>query len=421
MRIAVHDFAGHPFQVQLSRELARNGHSVSHLYLRDLPGPKGTLEALPNDPASFSSVPVSLGAPLAKYSMIKRHFAHRQYARALAASIADRRPDVVLSANTPIDVQHYLLRECQKRGVAFVHWMQDLYCMAVRSVLKQKLGPCGAPLAWHYDRLERQVCETSNGVVFITSDFLTAVSRMGIKPAQSYVIENWAPLDDLVPAPKNNLWSARHQLTGKLVFLYSGTLGLKHKPELLFRLAEALEDRDDAVVVVITEGLGRNWLEQQMRRSPKKNLLLMDFQAYAEMPEVLSAADVLVAILEQEAGVFAVPSKVLSYLCAGRPVLLAAPEANLAARTVARARAGITVNPNDIPGLVGAARFLAGNPDRRACMGANAIQYAKTAFDIRAIANRFEFILREAVETAGRRAPASERYSPAYPEIAANS
>ena len=32
MKIIVHDYAGHPFQVQLSRRLASRGHEVLHLY-----------------------------------------------------------------------------------------------------------------------------------------------------------------------------------------------------------------------------------------------------------------------------------------------------------------------------------------------------------------------------------------------------
>ena len=48
-------------------------------------------------------------------------------------------------------------------------------------------------------------------------------------------------------------------------------------------------------------------------------------------------------MIEADAGKFAVPSKVPSYMCAGRPILLAAPKENLAARTVARANAGIVV------------------------------------------------------------------------------
>ncbi|HVN04245.1 MAG TPA: glycosyltransferase family 4 protein [Bryobacteraceae bacterium] len=415
MRIVVHDFAGHPFQVQLSRELAANGHSVAHVYLKDLPGPKGPLQRSPGDAPSFRAVPLTLGAPLDKYSMWKRHFAHRRYARALTAFIERERPDVFLSANTPIDVQDHVRGECRRRGIAFVHWMQDLYCMAVRSVLAKKLGSVGGLLARHYDRLERSVCESSDAVVFITPDFLTAASQMGFHPARNYVIENWAPLDDLPPVAKRNSWSKRHGLADKLVFLYSGTLGLKHKPELLYEMAAALEDRSDALVVVVSEGLGRSWLERKLQEAPLKNLLLMDFQPYAAMPEVLGAADVLLAVIEKEAGVFAVPSKVLSYFCAGRPVLLAAPEANLAARTLRRAQAGMAVDPGDTGSFIDAARRLAANPEMRLALADNARRYATTTFDIKSIAARFDAILREAVD--GLALPA-QTFDPAYSRAA---
>ena len=36
MRILVHDYAGHPFQVQLSRALAQRGHDVLHAYCASL-------------------------------------------------------------------------------------------------------------------------------------------------------------------------------------------------------------------------------------------------------------------------------------------------------------------------------------------------------------------------------------------------
>ena len=55
------------------------------------------------------------------------------------------------------------------------------------------------------------------------------------------------------------------------------------------------------------------------------SLRCLGFQPFEVLPDVLGSADVLVAILEPDAGVFSVPSKVLSYFCAGRPVLLAVP------------------------------------------------------------------------------------------------
>ena len=40
MRIVVHDYAGHPNQVYLSRELARRGHQVLHLYAGSFETPR---------------------------------------------------------------------------------------------------------------------------------------------------------------------------------------------------------------------------------------------------------------------------------------------------------------------------------------------------------------------------------------------
>jgi len=63
-------------------------------------------------------------------------------------------------------------------------------------------------------------------------------------------------------------------------------------------------------------------------------------------PKMLGASDVFLAHDEREAGPeFRVPSKTLSYLCAGRPIVLAATAENLAAKIVQALGPGIVVAP----------------------------------------------------------------------------
>ena len=64
-------------------------------------------------------------------------------------------------------------------------------------------------------------------------------------------------------------------------------------------------------------------------------------------------------ILDADAGAFCVPSKVLSYMCAGRAVLGAMPRQNLAARVVVDQNAGRVVEPDDVAGFRAAAIELA--------------------------------------------------------------
>ena len=108
---------------------------------------------------------------------------------------------------------------------------------------------------------------------------------------------------------------------------------------------------------------------------------------------MLASADVLVAILEPDAGIFSVPSKVLSYLCAGRAVLAAMPVENLAARIIAREDAGRVADPADAESFVARARELLADGALRARLGANARAYAEDRFRIADIGDRFERIL----------------------------
>ena len=124
-------------------------------------------------------------------------------------------------------------------------------------------------------------------------------------------------------------------------------------------------------------------------------------------PDILGAADVLVALLEPTAGTFSVPSKVLSYLCAGRPILAAIPPENLAARTIERAGAGLVV-PADRRGVVPRGRQAA--PHRRGrCAprpGDGRRAYAEATFDTEVITDRFQDVIERAVR---RRSSATGR------------
>lgn len=101
----------------------------------------------------------------------------------------------------------------------------------------------------------------------------------------------------------------------------------------------------------------------------------------------------MIAILEPDAGVFSVPSKVLTYHCAGRALLAAMPGENLAARLIARERTGLVVDPRDGPAFLDAAQQLLDDRAAREQMGSRARAYAERAFDIGAIASRFEALM----------------------------
>ncbi len=390
MRILVHDHCGHPFQVQLSRELARRGHDVLHAHCVNFTTGKGSLERLDDDPPDLRIEGIDLGEPFAKYSFFKRMGQERRYGALLVERAARFAPEVVLSGNTPLLSQAAIAAWCNARGIRGIHWLQDVISAAMRRAARGRLPVLGGALGSSFALLERRVVRRADAVVAISDDFRPVLTRWGVPADVIHVIPNWAPLDELPERPRSNAWSEQHGPSDRFVFLYAGTLGIKHNPELLLQLAM---HHPDARVIVISEGRGADWLTRRIRERSIDNLELLPFQPWHAMPDVLATADVLVAILEPEAGAFSVPSKVLSYHCAARPILAAIPRENLAARIITDAGSGLVTDPHDTDAFVAAATHLATDDELRSGSARQARAYAERTFDIDRITTAFEAVL----------------------------
>lgn len=394
MRLLIHDFVGHPFQVELSRNLARRGHSILHVYCASLrTTPQGNLVRHPDDPALFTVEGLTV-AGYDRENLFARWQGDHRYGRRLVEVVRRFQPDVILSANAPLDAQAMLQQAAHRAHIPVVYWLQDLIGEASYRLLRRRLLPVGRLIGRHYQRLERRLLRQSAAIVSITEDFRPVLQQIGLPDARIHTIENWSPLDDLPVRPQDNPWSRAHDFANKTVVLYAGTLGMKHNPALLLELGRRFRNHRDVYVVVCSQGKGADWLRDQARAEHLDNVQVLGFQPFESLPDVLGSASLLTAILEPDAGVFSVPSKVLSYFCAARPLLLAVPPENLSARLVLREQAGSVVSPDDAHTFADAAAELLGNSQRRATASANARSYAEQAFAIDPITDRFELILR---------------------------
>jgi colanic acid biosynthesis glycosyl transferase WcaI len=389
MRVLVSDYAGHPFQAQLSRALAASGHQVLHVSFEGLQTPKGTLGVGASDPSSFRSVGISTRKPFAKQSFFKRRLQEIEAGHLIARQVAAFQPDIVISGNAPLDTQKRIQRAAQAAGARFIFWVQDLYAEAMLRILGPKFGLVGEAVGRLYQRLERRMIRASDHVVVIAPEFRSAVLEMtGIGNDRITVIENWAPLDEVPKHERGNSWAEANLPASQFRAVYSGTLGHKHNPELLAKLARAL----DGDVIVFSEGPAAERLKRQGAQEGLSNLHVSGWLPFEILPQALAGADLLLVILEPDAGAFSVPSKVLTYMCAGRPILGSVPGENLAARIIEANGAGVVVAPADEDGFVAAAQRLTADVEDRRRKGDAARLYAEKTFDIDAISKKFEAI-----------------------------
>lgn len=391
MRIVLHDYGGYAFSTQLGQALGMRGHDVRYLHAAGFRAPRASLEGAEEQGPGFRVHGIDPGRSYRSRAGIRRLRHERAYGRLLGDAIRRVNPDAVISANCPLDAQAVALEASHQSTAAFVFWLQDLYALAVGRLLRRRLGPVGPLIGARFQRLERRLLRKSDAVIAITADFAPVLDAWGVEPDRVAVIENWAPVEDLPDDAQAEAWASSHGLGDRPLLLYAGTLGRKHDPTLLLDLARGVPQ---ATIGVVAEGAGTAELSQ---RPMPENLRLLPLQAARDVSTMLRAADILVAVLDREAHAFSVPSKVLTYLVAGRPILAAMPKDNLGARTVRAAGAGVVVSPGDRTGLVqGAAAMLGDEPKRRA-YGRCGREYAERVFDIDRIADRFEGVLQRVV------------------------
>lgn len=392
MRVLVHDYSGHPFQAELSRGLAARGHRVLHSYCEAHNSGKGRLSAGPGE-KRFAVEPIGTGETVEKLSFRRRLIQELRFGVQLARQVRRHRPDVVMLSNVPIPMLFVFTAFMALRRAPWVLWQQDVQAVAMRSFAGTSLPRAFRLVAALSEVVERWASRRAAAVVVIADSFLDVHREWGTAD-KTTVIPNWAPLDEIVPVDRHNAWSAEQGIDDVLTLVYSGTLGLKHNPALLPALARSVRDRGvDAHLVVVTEGPAVPVVQSEAERLGVP-LTLLPFQPYERLPEVLGSGDLLVVLLEQEAGAFSVPSKTLSYLCSGRPVLGLMPPENLAASLITDA-GGFVLPPveGSLEPMADWAEKVLSDHVLRAQLGASSRTLAEQEFALAGCADAFEDLL----------------------------
>lgn len=401
MDVLLHDFSGHPFQAELARRLAGRGHRVTHLSSAEYVSGKGHLQARPEDSDSLSFETIELGRPFDKYSVGRRVRWELDYGAAASRTL-DRHFDAVIMCNVPLFSLARFVREARRRDVPWLFWHQDVYSAGMAEELRRRLpAPAAVAAARSLDRLERHCARRASQVVAIGDLFTDVYRRWQVDLDRVSVIPNWAPLDEIVVAERENP-QAKLLFPGDetaLRLLYAGTLGRKHNPQLLVDLLRRTRASGvNAVLTVVSEGEAADDLRAAAAADPDLPLQVFGFQPAEALTDTLASADVLVGLLEVEASAFSIPSKMLTYMAAGRPILGLMPPANPAA-VDAVSCGGFAVDPTP-DGVDQAVRWLgkvAGNPGERVEIGRRMRALAEDRFDPSRITEQFESALRRMV------------------------
>lgn len=178
--------------------------------------------------------------------------------------------------------------------------------------------------------------------------------------------------------------------------LYSGTVGLAQGVGTLLDAAGILAGDDAGLTVrVVGDGAEREDLQRSAAERGLANVAFSGRLPAIDIPGIIADADIAVmSLVDVPLFEDAVPTKLLEYMAAGKPVVAAA--AGEAARVVERAGCGFACPPEDPPAMADALRRIAADPQAAFAMGQAGRRYAEEHVSRRAFVDRLEGLARAA-------------------------
>jgi colanic acid biosynthesis glycosyl transferase WcaI len=354
-----HDPEPIPKTGELARELKRRGHDVEvvtafpHYPSGDLyPGYRLALWTR----ETIQGVPV-LRTFIYPYHGTKPILRILNYVSwmfsAMLAAVLTRRVDVMYVWHPPLTVGVTAWVIARLKRVPFLYDVQDLWPEGAVDAGLLRPGRVVDLLSgladWVYARATR---------IFVVSDEAAALLvQRGVPRAKIHVAKHWADDQILLAVPRLTTLRSELGLDEAFVVMFAGNIGRVQGLDTVIEAARQLRAAARIVFLFVGDGLDRERLERLASDEGLSSVRFAGAHPAADMPDWYAAADVLLVHV-RPGGVasHAVPTKILSYLASGKPILCAMGGA--AARLVEQADAGVTVAAGDAAALAAAVRSL---------------------------------------------------------------
>lgn len=240
--------------------------------------------------------------------------------------------------------------------IPYVVWINDLAAEAARDVGIVRSNALLRALKW----FEYSAYRKASGAIVLCEAFRRALIGNGYPDDRIRVIGSPINIHHIKPVPPGDLRKRLQIPEDCFVVLFAGSMGLKQGLLNVIEAARLGRDRGESICwVIVGEGEARKSVERSIAEYELTDVVkLLPLQPEESLPGVLAAADVL--LLNQLSTVkdTVIPSKLLTYMSAGKPVISAVNATSEAAKLMEAAHGGILVQPENPAALLHAATQL---------------------------------------------------------------
>lgn len=279
---------------------------------------------------------------------------------------------------------------CPPPTVAFAAWLLGLikrapFVMKLTDLASDAALSTGIVKNNMFLRLARSfekfTCSKALAVVCLCQGFIDRLHERGVAPEKLHLIPDWGNSSPVSSGAQEATFRRSHAIPpGVFLAMHTGNMGKKQDLQNLVRAAQLSRQDSGLLWLLVGEGEERAALEQEIARHELTNIRLLPLQPPDAVPQMYAAADAL--LLNQRSAVedAVIPSKLLTYMSSGRPVVAAVSGRSEAARQVRRAECGVLVPAENPDALLGGVNELRRAPALRQRLGRNGRAYAETHF-----------------------------------------
>ncbi len=215
-------------------------------------------------------------------------------------------------------------------------------------------------------------------VVAIGSAIRTMLIDKGVPSDRVSVLPNWIDTEAVIPSDKHNALRHQWEIDDDLfVVLYAGTFGRIHGTSILLDVAKQLREHG-ILLLLVGQGYDFDMLATEVESNDHNNVLVKPFVPRNRLSELQAIADISIVLTKSGFGLTSVPSKVLGYMAASRPILAAVDAQSDTADLISTANAGMVVEPENVKEIVSALVTLKNKPKELKQWGLNARDYVTT-------------------------------------------
>ena len=228
----------------------------------------------------------------------------------------------------------------------------------------------------------RQAYRTADAITVLTRGFQSRVTASGVRITVPVKVRYpWSMRTIPSQRTRSKSFGVEFGLPGHFCVIHAGNLGPYQNMGVVLEAAELL--RRDPTIRIVLVGGGRDaeGIGDQVRARGLTNVVMTGSFPSDKMPGILAWADACLVSLKPDPYLaINMPSKVASYLAAGKPLVVSATGET--ADLVTNNRVGLTADPTNPADLAHAIRALAAlAPAEREAMGLRAMQLFDRDFD----------------------------------------